>query len=85
MAQPNDWHYGYDISRETGLKSGTLYPILMRLASNHWLETRWEEGEPGRPQRHMYRLTGDGKDETRRFLAKASERGFLQVPEGSKA
>jgi PadR family transcriptional regulator PadR len=85
MAQPNDWHYGYDISRDTGLKSGTLYPILMRLAANSWLETRWEEGEPGRPARHMYRLTSNGKHETRRFLEKASARGFLPVPEGSKA
>jgi PadR family transcriptional regulator PadR len=25
---PAHWRYGYDISRETGLASGTLYPIL---------------------------------------------------------
>ena len=55
-----DWKYGYDISRNTGLKSGTLYPILMRLADSGLLETRWEESEPGRPPRHMYRLTADG-------------------------
>jgi PadR family transcriptional regulator, regulatory protein PadR len=55
-----DWQYGYDISRNTGLKSGTLYPILMRLAEHTLLETRWEEPEPGRPPRHMYRLTAEG-------------------------
>lgn len=54
------WKYGYDISRNTGLKSGTLYPILMRLADSGLLETRWEESEPGRPPRHMYRLTAEG-------------------------
>ena len=25
------WHYGYAISQSTGLRSGTLYPILKRL------------------------------------------------------
>jgi PadR family transcriptional regulator, regulatory protein PadR len=55
-----DWKYGYDISRNTGLKSGTLYPILMRLAEHALLETRWEDPEPGRPPRHMYRLTTEG-------------------------
>jgi DNA-binding PadR family transcriptional regulator len=39
---PKDWKYGYDISRNTGLKSGTLYPILMRLAERRLLETSWE-------------------------------------------
>lgn len=61
LAQPRDWRYGYDLSRETALKSGTLYPILMRLNKRGWLETRWTEPEaPGRPPRHMYRLTTDG-------------------------
>jgi PadR family transcriptional regulator PadR len=55
-----EWKYGYDISRNTGLKSGTMYPILMRLADLALLETRWEEAEPGRPARHMYRLTAEG-------------------------
>jgi DNA-binding PadR family transcriptional regulator len=42
------------------LKSGTLYPILMRLAERSLLETVWERGEPGKPPRHMYRFTSDG-------------------------
>jgi PadR family transcriptional regulator, regulatory protein PadR len=54
------WRYGYDISRNTGLKSGTLYPILMRLAEYRLLETSWEAAEAGRPPRHLYRLTPDG-------------------------
>jgi PadR family transcriptional regulator, regulatory protein PadR len=57
---PKDWLYGYDISRNTGLKSGTLYPILMRLAERKLLETSWETAEIGRPPRHLYRLTPDG-------------------------
>ena len=60
-ARPSDWRHGYDLARETGLKSGTLYPILVRLADRELVEACWEEGEPaGRPRRHLYRLTADG-------------------------
>ena len=30
-ATPNQWRHGYDIIKETGLLSGTLYPLLMRM------------------------------------------------------
>jgi DNA-binding PadR family transcriptional regulator len=60
LEAPKDWKYGYDISRNTGLKSGTLYPILMRLADRELLETSWETTEPGKPPRHLYRLTPSG-------------------------
>jgi len=60
-ARPSDWRHGYDLARVTGLKSGTLYPILVRLADREIVEACWEEGEPaGRPRRHLYRLTRDG-------------------------
>ena len=56
------WHYGYDLSRRLGLRSGTLYPILVRLAERGCLETRGVEAErPGRPPRHTYRLTAAGR------------------------
>jgi DNA-binding PadR family transcriptional regulator len=56
------WSHGYDLSRSTGLRSGTLYPILIRLTERGWLEARWAEPErAGRPPRHLYRLTADGK------------------------
>ncbi len=60
LSSAGSWHYGYDLSRGTGLKSGTLYPILMRLTERGWLEARWDTAELGRPARHLYRLTGDG-------------------------
>jgi PadR family transcriptional regulator len=69
------WRYGYEISRGSGLKSGTLYPILMRMEERRLLETKWESGEPGRPARHMYRLTPDGMQfvrESRRVQAAKS-------------
>jgi PadR family transcriptional regulator, regulatory protein PadR len=55
------WRHGYDLSKETGLKSGTLYPVLMRLSEQGLLESRWQEAErPGLPPRHVYRLTAQG-------------------------
>jgi PadR family transcriptional regulator, regulatory protein PadR len=60
LSDEQEWRYGYDISRSTGLKSGTLYPILMRLAEHRLLETSWETVAVGRPPRHMYKLTKDG-------------------------
>ena len=60
-AQPQAWRHGYDLSKETGLKSGTLYPLLMRLADQDLLESEWRPPEQaGRPPRHAYRLTGRG-------------------------
>jgi PadR family transcriptional regulator PadR len=61
LDDPQRWRYGYDLSKETSLASGTLYPILMRLTDQRLLETAWEPSdEPGRPPRHLYRLTADG-------------------------
>lgn len=59
--QPQAWRHGYDLSRETGLKSGTLYPLLMRLKDQALLESEWRQPvEPGRPPRHAHRLTPSG-------------------------
>jgi PadR family transcriptional regulator, regulatory protein PadR len=60
LENPLAWKYGYDISRSTGLKSGTLYPILMRLAEHGLLQTSWELAETGKPPRHLYKLTKNG-------------------------
>ena len=60
-AEPSAWRHGYTLAKQTGLKSGTLYPILMRLADRGLVEASWEdEHVPGRPRRHLYRLTADG-------------------------
>jgi PadR family transcriptional regulator len=69
---PTAWRYGYELSRETGLKSGTLYPILMRLAKFSWLETQWVITEDGIPPRHTYRLTPKGAELIRSLPGSAS-------------
>jgi PadR family transcriptional regulator, regulatory protein PadR len=59
---PTTWRHGYDLAKQTGLKSGTLYPILIRLAERGLVEAQWENEQPqGRPRRHLYRLTATGR------------------------
>ena len=59
-ADPARWRYGYELGAEVSLKSGSLYPILVRLADRGLLETSWEPGHGSRPPRHLYRLTPTG-------------------------
>lgn len=55
------WRHGYDLMKETGLLSGTLYPLLMRMTDQGLVEAEWcEPAQPGRPPRHAYRLTAAG-------------------------
>jgi PadR family transcriptional regulator, regulatory protein PadR len=61
-ADPAQWRYGYDLATEVHLKSGSLYPILVRLADRGLLETSWEPGPGSRPPRHLYRLTVAGRE-----------------------
>ena len=71
--QPSQWCHGYALARQTGLKSGTLYPILIRLADRGLVEACWQdEPQPGRPRRHLYRLTADGLTAAVAALASAA-------------
>jgi len=55
------WIHGYDLMKATGLKSGTIYPLLMRMTDQGLVEAEWHESTgPGRPPRHAYRLTAQG-------------------------
>jgi PadR family transcriptional regulator, regulatory protein PadR len=83
LVHPMQWHHGYALSQGTGLASGTLYPILMRLEKAGWLETRWEEEHvPGRPPRHFYRLNSDGREWAREELGAARESKFWKPVHG---
>jgi len=71
--QPSDWQHGYALAKLTGLKSGTLYPILIRLADRGLVEACWQdEPQPGRPRRHLYRLTAAGLASATGALASAA-------------
>ena len=79
LDSPQEWRHGYDMSRRTGVKSGTLYPILIRLAEQQVLETKWEDAKTGRPPRHLYRLTHKGVQVARDFITD-SQPFSLQKP-----
>jgi PadR family transcriptional regulator len=71
---PTTWRYGYELCQEIGLKAGSMYPILMRLADRGLLQTTWEpDPPPGRPPRHLYRLTGPGLDVAAQLAETAAE------------
>lgn len=56
-----EWRHGYDLMKATGLLSGTLYPLLMRMTEQGLVEAEWHApAQPGRPARHAYRLTSAG-------------------------
>jgi DNA-binding PadR family transcriptional regulator len=60
-ARPQHWRHGYDLMKQTGLLSGTLYPLLMRMTDQGLVEAEWRAPEQlGRPARHAYRLTAAG-------------------------
>src|SRR6187549_2174553 len=86
MDQPRKWHHGYDLSKATGLLSGTLYPILMRLSDRGFLEHKWlPSQEAGRPPRHVYRLTAQGIAHAREQFELADEVGASPTRSLSRA
>jgi DNA-binding PadR family transcriptional regulator len=78
-ADPGRWRHGYDLCTELGIRAGSMYPILIQLADRGLLETSWEDPQaPGRPARHLYRLSSTGLDYA--AAAAACEAGRAPVP-----
>jgi PadR family transcriptional regulator PadR len=78
--QPTEQRSGIEISRSTGLASGSLYPILFRLEEAGWLESEWEEVVPAqvkRPRRRLYRMTALGETSARASFREI----FPRIPE----
>ena len=67
--------HGFDIAEATGLRGGTVYPILRRLEDQGMVRSRWEAvgiaREEGRPPRKYYQLAAEADD-----LVKAARRRF---------
>lgn len=84
ITDPTREMYGLEIGKAAELASGTIHPILARLESWGWLESRWEERDPhevGRPRRRYYRLTPDGVVGAARALDRARRpKGLLSRP-----
>jgi|SRR6185437_2770033 len=82
LQRPQESVAGSDILRQTGMLSGTVYPILMRFERAKWLESEWEQLEPkdaGRPRKRLYRLSPNGYNKARAALAE------LELPQGRLA
>jgi DNA-binding PadR family transcriptional regulator len=64
--------HGFDLLEETGLQSGTVYPILRRLESAGLVRSRWEAvqraRDEGRPPRRYYELSGAGAEALKEAL-----------------
>jgi len=73
LDKPTVPRYGLWISKQAGLETGTLYPIMARLEKVRWVESSWEDAElsirEGRPRRRYYQLTQDGAEQARLALA----------------
>jgi PadR family transcriptional regulator PadR len=65
MADPSGRHWGYELSKQSGVRSGVMYPALRRMLEDGWLEDGWEDqpqaGRAKRPPRRYYELTDEGK------------------------
>jgi DNA-binding PadR family transcriptional regulator len=77
----DDPAYGLQICHETGLGSGSVYPILERLAELGWLDIWDEAGQPsGRPRRKFYVLNGVGRRESAQAIAAWNARRLRWLP-----
>jgi PadR family transcriptional regulator PadR len=64
VADPAGRHWGYDLSRRAGVRSGVLYPILHRMLDQGWMQDGWEDPAQlsgKRPPRRYYVLTDEGR------------------------
>jgi len=76
LDDPSKEWYGLELGQRSGLPSGTIHPITVRLENLGWLESRWEDVDPRaekRPRRRYYRLTRDGALQARQALARAHQ------------
>lgn len=63
LEEAPSWTHGYELCRALDLKAGTVYPILIRLSERGMVERTWEQDPPpGRPARHLYRLSAAGAE-----------------------
>src|SRR5438034_5802649 len=74
MDDPGGQHWGYELSKRSGVRSGVLYPILQRMLDDGWLDDGWEDPADitgKRPPRRYYELTGQGRVELPAILDEA--------------
>ena len=66
---------GAEIHKQSGVFTGTLYPMLLRLETAGWMKSEWEDVDPkqvGRPRKRFYWLTAIGQARANVALASVS-------------
>ena len=74
LSDPTARHWGYDLSKRSGVRSGVLYPMLTRMLTDGWLTDGWEDPRTlaaKRPPRRYYTLTSEGKLQLGALVARA--------------
>ena len=85
--------YGFEIVDVTGLRAGTVYPVLRRLEARGLVRSSWERvgnaRAEGRPPRRNYRLTLEGRrkaaEAEARYPALARMFGATSETDGAEA
>jgi PadR family transcriptional regulator PadR len=76
MSDPFGRHWGYELGKKAGLRSGIVYPALTRMLEDEWLVDGWEDqwkGDRKRPPRRYYELTDRGRRELNALLSEAEQ------------
>ncbi|MFE9237758.1 PadR family transcriptional regulator [Streptomyces sp. NPDC007007] len=76
MEDPDGRHWGYELSKQSGVRSGVLYPMLRRMLDDGWLEDGWEEPSEAtgkRPPRRYYKLNAEGQAAAVAILSEARQ------------
>jgi PadR family transcriptional regulator PadR len=83
LDQPDQRHWGYELAKTTGIRSGVLYPMLTRMLEAGWLTDGWEDPaaiQEKRPPRRYYELTKEGRRQLGALVVKAqTDRRFANL------
>lgn len=64
LDDPAGKHWGYELSKQAGVRSGVMYPMLTRMLDECWVTDGWEDEATipeKRPPRRYYELTDEGR------------------------
>lgn len=78
LTSPATPRYGYELIQATGIKSGSLYPVLGRFEKLGWISGSMEASVNGRPPRKVYEFNTDCIAEARAALDRFFE--MKQIP-----